>query len=156
MAYCLSVGFGVRIGHCFCFSSSFLSMGFIFHSFYFLILGLSIALSFILFSQGPKFYALNEPFPGGLRNIFMIFLSSVYFGNGEKTGSRSGESCLTSWLSQLPSLWHSRQDWEAGGSACLVTNPSLYAHQLHPQVRGLLLPKYPVIGSQHLPAWNHF
>lgn len=50
-----------------------------------------MALPFILFFPGTQIYVLNEPFPRGLRIIFMIFLSSVYFGNGEKMGSGSGE-----------------------------------------------------------------
>lgn len=146
----LSVCFAVRIAHCFCFSGSFLSMAFISHCFHLLILGLSIALPFILFfsPQGSKFMPLMNLPPRGLGNIFMIFLSSVYFGNGEKTGSRSGETLHYFLIITAPFSIKLRAGLR-GRWYCLLSNSSLCAHQLHPQVRCLLFPKYPVIRSQH-------
>ena len=154
--HCLSVRFGVRIDHCFCFSGSFLSMGFIFHCYHLLILGLSFAFHPFFFPQGPKFMPFMNLPPRGLRNIFMMFLSSVYFGNGEKRGSRSREM-LHYFLIVTAPLFIKFHAGLRGRWYRLLSNSSLYAHQLHPQVRCLLFPKYPVIGSQHyLPAGNHF
>lgn len=150
----LSVCFGVRIDHCFCYSCSFSAMGFIFHCYHLLILGLSFAFHPFFFS-GTQMPLMNRP-PRGLRNIFKIFLSSVYFGNGEKTGRRSREMLHYFLIVTAPFFikFHAglRGRWYR-----LLSNSSLYAHQLHPQVRCLLFPKYPVIGSQHyLPAGDHF
>jgi hypothetical protein len=45
----------------------------------------------LFFFPGSQIYAISEPSPRGLRIVFMIFLSSFYFGNGEKMRRRSGE-----------------------------------------------------------------
>lgn len=81
--------------------------------------------------------------------------SSIYFGNGEEAGSRSGGAAVA-----LPDcqgvLHHEILRREGGRWQCLlVTLPS--ASLAYPPAKCLLHPKYPVIGSQHyLPARSHF
>lgn len=82
-----------------------------------LILGLS-SFAFHLLFPVTRIYALAKSSPRGLRAIFLIFLSSVYFGNGENAGNRSGGAGAP--LPKRHGFLHPEiQKWEAGGSACL-------------------------------------
>lgn len=57
--------------------------------------------------------------------IYLWFsFALAILGMVRKWEAGQGRCCLTSWLSQFPSLSNSVQDWEAGGSACFVTLPS--------------------------------